>query len=509
MRSTVVVLYITSVITIAYMATFTDASINSQLNLTKLKFKSTRILNYPLPPVITSNVIGTWAYDTMNRRIYKDILPRIIDDNSEELTSPSSPLRSECLLLLRDLESSLQCGNTGYLRGLTDSGPDVEQWNSILYSIPEDERNWIYAPWIIAEFYFYRRIIEAFQYFQTGYDMFLKQKLDGLVDALPFIDDIAINLIDLLDSYSVSNDSQELRTIIELALTTSLWGNKMDLSLWPSIKNAKEEKMVVKTDGEKEIVLDGRATMDLKNDDNKQDSQRAGTITYGSSIDSIRSYILDDQTRKVVDLLQSLLTEKHSTSTSAVDDNTYDSRTNEDQHDRIREVGIIIDNAGYEIVSDLLLGYCLVYIGVVDQITFHTKGHPTFVSDATSSDIMNTIDYLATSSSEATSIIGHRLLEYVNDGKFKIIDDLFWCQPTAFWDMPDHIYHRLSNSRLVIVKGDANYRRLLGDRQWPLDINSSDVLSYWHIPCCALRTFKAEVCCGPIRRGPTKSSKER
>ena len=476
------------------MTTLTDASINSQLNLTRLKFKSTRILNNPLPPVITSNVVGTWAYDTMNRRIYKDILPRIIDDNSEELTSPTSPLRSECLLLLRDLESSLQCGNTGYLRGLTDSGPDVEQWNSILYSIPEDERNWIYAPWVIAEFYFYRRIIEAFQYFETGYDMFIKQKVDGLVDALPFIDDIAVNLIDLLDSYSVSNDSQELRTIIELALTTSLWGNKMDLSLWPSISNAKKEKMEVNMGTEKEIALDGRAKVDLNNDDNNKDSQRAGTITYGSSIESIRSYILDDQTSKVVDLLQSLLTERYAT--NSIDANGYDSSTNEGKHYRSREVGIIIDNAGYEIVSDLLLGYCLVFIGVADQITFHTKGHPTFVSDATTSDIMNTIDYLATSSSEATSIIGHRLIEYANDGKFKIIDDLFWCQPTAFWDMPDHIYHRLSNSELVIVKGDANYRRLLGDRQWPLDIDSNDVLSYWHVPCCALRTFKAEIGCG-------------
>ena len=48
----------------------------------------------------------------------------------------------------------------------------------------------------------------------------------------------------------------------------------------------------------------------------------------------------------------------------------------------------------------------------------------------------------------------------------------------------------------MIVKGDANYRRLLGDRQWPLDIDSNDVLSYWHVPCCALRIFKAEIGCG-------------
>ena len=42
------------------------------------------------------------------------------------------------------------------------------------------------------------------------------------------------------------------------------------------------------------------------------------------------------------------------------------------------------------IVIDLLLGYYLVYnIGIT---TFHTKGHPIFVSDSTTSDMMNTID---------------------------------------------------------------------------------------------------------------------
>lgn len=31
----------------------------------------------PLPPIILSNVPGTWAYDTMSRRIRDDILARI------------------------------------------------------------------------------------------------------------------------------------------------------------------------------------------------------------------------------------------------------------------------------------------------------------------------------------------------------------------------------------------------------------------------------------------------
>jgi len=49
--------------------------------------------------------------------------------------------------------------------------------------------------------------------------------------------------------------------------------------------------------------------------------------------------------------------------------------------------------------------------------------------------MINTIDCLATSSLEATSIICRRLHEYINGGKFKIIDNLFWCQPTVFWAM--------------------------------------------------------------------------
>lgn len=78
-----------------------------------------------IPNPVRSNVPNTWAYDTMSRRIHENILPRIIEDNSEELTYPSSPLRSECLLLLNDLKASLECGKSGVLRGIVDSGTVV------------------------------------------------------------------------------------------------------------------------------------------------------------------------------------------------------------------------------------------------------------------------------------------------------------------------------------------------------------------------------------------------
>jgi Damage-control phosphatase ARMT1-like domain len=47
------------------------------------------------------------------------------------------------------------------------------------------------------------------------------------------------------------------------------------------------------------------------------------------------------------------------------------------------------------------------------------------------------------------------------------------------------------------VKGDANYRRLLGDRKWDFTAPFTDVVGvYFPCPVCALRTLKAELGCG-------------
>ena len=63
-----------------------------------------------------------------NKWIVNIIDNSIIEDNKDELTRPSSIHRSECLLQIRDLESSLACGAGGFLRGISDKGPDLQQW---------------------------------------------------------------------------------------------------------------------------------------------------------------------------------------------------------------------------------------------------------------------------------------------------------------------------------------------------------------------------------------------
>lgn len=384
----------------------------------------------PTPTPILSNVPGIWAFDTMSRRIKDEIYPRIIQDNENELTYPSSPLRSECLLVLNDLLSSLEAKSTGYLRGIVDSGPDIATWDSILSTLNDSERNWLDSPWLISEFYFYRRITEAFRYFETGYDFFAAQKASGLMSTASNIEQLAATLPFVY--------TQDARTMVETGCLSSLWGNRLDLSLWPGSANA---GMIAISQSKQQLV----------------EAQAA---------------LLDNHLSQVTDHLV----------------NSSPGR-----------VDIIVDNAGYELVTDLVLARLLLQSGVTEQIVLHTKGHPTFVSDATNMDCLETIEWMATSPTSdhpATAALGEALREDLQLGRIVLRSDLFWCQPLAFWDMPDDIAKLLSDSKLAIVKGDANYRRLLGDRYWPLETPATALFSYMPCPTLALRSLKAELGCG-------------
>lgn len=327
----------------------------------------------PMPTPILSNVPGTWAFDTMDRRIKDEIYPRIIQDNENELTYPSSPLRSECLLVLNDLLASIEAGNTGYLRSIVDSGPDIAVWDNILNSLNDSERNWLDSPWLISEFYFYRRITEAFRYFDTGYDFFTAQKASGLISTATNIEQLAATLPFVY--------TQDARTMVKTGCLSSLWGNRLDLSLWPGSANA-------------------------------------GTISISQS------------KQQLVEAQAALL------------DNHLSQATDHLINNPPGRVDIIVDNAGYELVTDLVLARLLLQSGVAEHIVLHTKGHPIFVSDATTMDCVETIEWLAsspTSEHPATAALGQALREDLQSGRIILRNDLFWCQPLAFWDMPDDI----------------------------------------------------------------------
>src|SRR5262249_24874198 len=89
--------------------------------------------------------------------------------------------------------------------------------------------------------------------------------------------------------------------------------------------------------------------------------------------------------------------------------------------------------------------------------------------------------------------LGARLHAYVWHGRLHVYTHPFWTSPLPLWEMPDDVRALLAEADVVLAKGDANYRRALGDAHWPLTTPLADVVSYFPTPIVFLRTCKAEV----------------
>lgn len=163
---------------------------------------------------------------------------------------------------------------------------------------------------------------------------------------------------------------------------------------------------------------------------------------------------------------------------------------------RGERIDVILDNAGLELIRDLQAIDFLFSSGVAEKITLHLKAHPTFVSDAMSKDVATTLESLANDSDASVSALGNRLRERAIDGRLKYRPDFFWNSPRHFSEMPDRLREELSLSRLVIIKGDANYRRLLGELHRPFTTPLKAIASYFPAPFVALRSLKSEIVAG-------------
>jgi len=66
--------------------------------------------------------------------------------------------------------------------------------------------------------------------------------------------------------------------------------------------------------------------------------------------------------------------------------------------------------------------------------------------------------------------------------------------------LPADLQTELAAAGLVVVKGDANYRRLCGDAHWSAMTPFSAASVYFPAPLLALRTLKSEIILG-LRAG--------
>jgi len=164
--------------------------------------------------------------------------------------------------------------------------------------------------------------------------------------------------------------------------------------------------------------------------------------------------------------------------------------------DSPRRVDVWLDNAGFELATDLALADGLLAGDWVDDLVLHAKAHPTFVSDATIGDVHATLDALAADDAAPTRALAGRLRTALTDGRLRLADPFAWTSPLPAREFPATVTAELARTDLLLSKGDANYRRLLGDRAWPFTTPFEEVVSYRPAPVLALRTLKAEVAAG-------------
>jgi len=151
---------------------------------------------------------------------------------------------------------------------------------------------------------------------------------------------------------------------------------------------------------------------------------------------------------------------------------------------------LIADNAGTELAMDLVLIDWLLQNGA-ETVTLHLKLHPTFVSDAIPDDVWQTLAAMREQGSRA-SALANRLHTAWIEKRLILVPHSFWNSSHFLWEMPPALVEHFKHSTLVVVKGDANYRRTIGDIVWDVDTAFSTVVDYFPAPLLALRTLKSD-----------------
>ena len=380
------------------------------------------------------------------------VVVRLVDIARRTLAENAFPLDT-----VKRIHALMNEIHSGKIRPLdTPLAPDNAAWEE--YIRPFSGMNWLQVPWFFAEEYFYRRIMEATGYYTSGdwedRDPYTHQKQLGLETTR---DDIR-TLGEQLD-YALHLPSATDRDSLTRLFLVDLWGNQKDLSMFPVRPSV---------DG---IKASGGSPAGTANG-------KGGTSQ--GEMDAARDHLLVDDLPAALSLLDALKSQGN------------------------QRVDILLDNAGYELVADFVLADFLLKRGFAEQIVLHAKMYPVFVSDAIARDVNKTIDFLAFSENPPVKALAIRLRGCLLSDRLKLRYHPFWTSPQPLWEMPDDLAEDLSGTRLLISKGDANYRRLLGDLHWPLDLPFDQVVTGYPFGLLSLRTLKSEIAVGiPEEAVPT------
>jgi hypothetical protein len=157
-------------------------------------------------------------------------------------------------------------------------------------------------------------------------------------------------------------------------------------------------------------------------------------------------------------------------------------------------VHVICDNAGTELTLDLVLADFFLR-ELATEVVLHVKVHPTFVSDAITADVLDFLDLerapFGPVPERARGCLV-RLAAALKRGQLRVVSEPFWNGCESLWELPPALEARFAEARLVMLKGDANYRRALGDAIWAPETSFAHVTESFPAPLLALRTLKSD-----------------
>ncbi|KAG8846859.1 hypothetical protein FRB91_000410 [Serendipita sp. 411] len=132
---------------------------------------------------------------------------------------------------------------------------------------------------------------------------------------------------------------------------------------------------------------------------------------------------------------------------------------------------IVLGDSGQELFRDIAYADFLLQTGLTSRVRLHGKRIPYFVSEATKSDFEWLVRSLSdkklfpVASHEYIESLRGRINTHRSAGKLVFEDHPFWSTGYTFWDLPiqaPDLFRQLSlsNSHLVLFKGELNYRKL-------------------------------------------------
>jgi uncharacterized protein with ATP-grasp and redox domains len=141
-------------------------------------------------------------------------------------------------------------------------------------------------------------------------------------------------------------------------------------------------------------------------------------------------------------------------------------------------VDIVADNYCFELFNDLLLARFLLRTKACRRVTVHVKRFPIFVSDATLDDAVSLQRWMGMQDADSAIVLR---------------EDAYWNAQHEWADaMPDDLVSHFKCSNLSIVKGDANYRKLVRECRYACDKPFAESVSYF--PCAAVAALRGVKC---------------